>query len=41
VSGRNLFTLTPLDIMDPEIRNGSAHTYPPEQNFTVGVQMGF
>jgi len=41
VSGRNLFTLTPLKIMDPEIRNGSAHSYPPEQNFTVGVQMGF
>jgi len=41
VSGRNLFTLTPLEIMDPEIRDGDAQQYPPEQNFTVGVQMGF
>jgi len=41
LSGRNLFTLTPLKVMDPEIRNGGAHTYPPERSFTFGVRMGF
>jgi TonB-linked SusC/RagA family outer membrane protein len=41
LSGRNLFTLTPLKVMDPEVRNGGAHTYPPERSFTFGIQMGF
>ena len=41
LSGRNLFTLTPLKIMDPEIRDGGAHSYPLERAFTVGIQMGF
>ena len=41
LSGRNLLTWSPLEIMDPEIRNGSAHTYPPEKAYTVGLQMGF
>lgn len=41
LSGRNLFTLTPLKVMDPEIRNGGAQEYPPERAFTVGFQMGF
>ena len=40
LSGRNLFTLTPLKIMDPEIRNGGAHSYPLERAFTIGIQMG-
>lgn len=41
VSGRNLFTLTPLDIMDPELRNGAAHEYPPNRTFTFGLQTSF
>jgi TonB-linked SusC/RagA family outer membrane protein len=41
LSGRNLFTLTPLDIMDPEIRHSAARTYPPERAYTVGIQMSF
>lgn len=41
LSGRNLLTFTPLKVMDPEIRNGFAHTYPPERAYTMGVQMNF
>ena len=41
LSGRNLFTLTPLKVMDPEIRNGSAHEYPLERAISVGLQLGF
>ena len=38
LSGRNLFTLTPLDIIDPEMNGVS--DYPPDRTFTVGIQMG-
>jgi len=41
LSGRNLFTFTPLKIMDPELREGGAHTYPLERAYTVGFQMSF
>ena len=41
LSGRNLFTITPLDLMDPEIRDGGAHSYPLERAYTIGIQMGF
>jgi len=41
VSGRNLLTWTPLDVMDPEIRNGGAQQYPPERAYTFGIQFGF
>ena len=41
VSGRNLITFTPLEIMDPEIRVGSAQTYPPERAYVLGLQMNF
>ena len=41
VSGRNLITFTPMEVMDPEIRNGSAQTYPPERAYVIGLQMGF
>jgi TonB-linked SusC/RagA family outer membrane protein len=41
LSGRNLLTLTPLKVMDPELRNSSAHDYPLERAFTVGFLMGF
>ena len=37
LSGRNLFTMTPINIIDPE---SGIHTYPPERTFTVGIQMG-
>jgi TonB-linked SusC/RagA family outer membrane protein len=40
LTGRNLLTWSPLKIMDPEIRNQSAHEYPPERAFTIGLQMG-
>jgi TonB-linked SusC/RagA family outer membrane protein len=41
LSGRNLFTLTPLNVMDPELRSSDAQDYPLERAFTVGFQMGF
>ncbi len=41
LSGRNLFTFTPLKIMDPEIRSGGAQSYPLERAYTVGLQMSF
>lgn len=40
LSGRNLFVLTPIDLMDPEQGNIN-NSYPPNQTFTVGIQMGF
>ena len=40
LSGRNLFTLTPLEVFDPELRVGSGQAYPPEQAYTVGLRMG-
>jgi TonB-linked SusC/RagA family outer membrane protein len=40
LSGRNLFTLTPLNVYDPEIRVDSGQVYPPEQAYTVGIRMG-
>jgi hypothetical protein len=41
LNGRNLFTLTPIDILDPEAASSSASSYPQNQTFTVGIQMGF
>lgn len=41
VSGRNLLTFTPLEVMDPEIRNGGAQVYPPERAYTMGLEMNF
>jgi len=41
LTGRNLLTWSPLKIMDPEIRNGAAHTYPPERTFSVELQVDF
>ena len=41
LSGRNVVTFSPLKIMDPEIRDGDAQTYPPERAYTFGIQMGF
>lgn len=41
VSGRNLFTITPLKVMDPEIRSGGAHTYPLETTYTMGLRVAF
>lgn len=41
LSGRNLFTVTPIDILDPETPTSSQSSYPQNQTFTVGVQMGF
>jgi len=41
LTGRNLFTLTPLDILDPETPTSSQSNYPQEQTFTMGVRMGF
>ena len=40
LSGRNLLTLTPIDVVDPEIRNNAGHVYPPERAYTFGVRMG-
>ena len=40
LSGRNLLTLTPIDVVDPEIRNNAGHVYPPERAYTVGLRMG-
>lgn len=40
LSGRNLFTLTPLHVYDPEIRVASGQVYPPEKAYTVGIRMG-
>jgi TonB-linked SusC/RagA family outer membrane protein len=39
-SGRNLLTITPLEVVDPEVRNSSGHVYPPERAFTVGIRAG-
>jgi TonB-linked SusC/RagA family outer membrane protein len=41
LSGRNLFTLTPLKVMDPEMRDAEADSYPLERAYTFGIQMGF
>lgn len=41
LTGRNLLTWSPLEIMDPEIRNQAAQEYPPERAFTLGLRMGF
>ena len=41
LSGRNLFTLTPMPVMDPELRNGAAQEYPSERAYTFGIQLGF
>ena len=41
VGGRNLLTFTPLKVMDPEIRNGAAQSYPLERAYTMGIQMNF
>ena len=41
VTGRNLFTLTPIDIMDPEMVSASANTYPQNKTLTLGIQVGF
>ena len=41
LSGRNLVTFTPLEIGDPEVRAGGAQAYPPERQFTVGINLGF
>lgn len=41
LTGRNLLTMSPLKIMDPELRNQAAQEYPPERAFVVGLQMGF
>jgi hypothetical protein len=40
LSGRNLLTLTPIDVVDPEIRNSAGHVYPPERAYTFGIRMG-
>lgn len=40
LSGRNLLTLTPLEVVDPEIRNNAGHVYPPERAYTFGLRMG-
>jgi len=40
LSGRNLFTLTPLNVFDPEVRVSSGQVYPPEKAYTVGIRMG-
>ncbi|MFB6248106.1 MAG: SusC/RagA family TonB-linked outer membrane protein [Salinibacter sp.] len=40
LSGRNLLTLTPIDVVDPEIRNNAGHVYPPERAYTFGIRMG-
>ena len=41
LSGRNLLTFSPLEIMDPEIRNNAAQEYPNERAYTIGIQIGF
>ena len=41
LSGRNLFTLTPMKIADPELRNSAAQEYPTERAYTFGIQLGF
>ena len=40
LSGRNLLTLTPIEVVDPEIRNDAGHVYPPERAYTFGLRMG-
>jgi TonB-linked SusC/RagA family outer membrane protein len=40
LSGRNLLTLTPIEVVDPEIRNDAGQVYPPERAYTFGVRMG-
>jgi TonB-linked SusC/RagA family outer membrane protein len=40
LSGRNLLTLTPIEVVDPEIRNNAGHVYPPERAYTFGLRMG-
>ncbi len=40
LSGRNLFTLTPLNVYDPEIRVSTGQVYPPEKAYTFGIRMG-
>lgn len=40
-TGRNLFTLSPMDIIDPELRNSAGQEYPIEKAFTIGLQVGF
>jgi TonB-linked SusC/RagA family outer membrane protein len=39
LSGRNLFTLTPLKVYDPEVRVDSGQVYPPEKAYTFGIRM--
>ena len=41
LTGRNLLTFTPLKVMDPEVRSGSAQEYPPERAYTLGFQLSF
>jgi TonB-dependent starch-binding outer membrane protein SusC len=41
LTGRNLLTWTPLEVMDPEIRNQAAHEYPPTRSLAIGLQVGF
>ncbi|MFB6097702.1 MAG: SusC/RagA family TonB-linked outer membrane protein, partial [Salinibacter sp.] len=41
LSGRNLVTFTPLDVMDPEVRSGGAQAYPPTRAYTFGIQTNF
>lgn len=41
LTGRNLFTLTPIEILDPEMTANGAEQYPPSRNYTVGIQTSF
>ena len=40
-TGRNLLTFTPMEILDPELRNRGGQEYPIEKAFTIGLQVGF
>ena len=40
-TGRNLLTFTPMEIIDPELRNRGGQEYPIEKAFTIGLQVGF
>lgn len=41
LSGRNLLTWTPLEVIDPELQNGAAQQYPSTRAYTMGIQMQF
>jgi TonB-linked SusC/RagA family outer membrane protein len=41
LTGRNLFTWTPMVVTDPEARGQGVNNYPQERTYTVGIQMDF